>query len=214
MTEATMRGTVCFHCFPLAAQHGYEGDATQGGICTYKPPQVNAVQKSYPELIPNISSCRSPQMMLASVIKRVWAPSMGLHADEVVNVSIMPCTAKKHEAAMAKFDHVGGGHKTLDYVLTTREFAHMLRHAKVRMTKRGEHASSCAPQVALPALQEGQFDSPLGTSTGAAALFGTSGGVMEAAVRTLYHMLTGEELETLELSAVRGLQVGCVNLSM
>lgn len=94
-------------------------------------PQINAVQKSYPELIPNISSCRSPQMMLASVIKRVWAPSMGLHADDVVNVSVMPCTAKKYEAAMDKFDNIGGGHKTLEYVLTTREFAQMLRHAKV-----------------------------------------------------------------------------------
>ncbi len=108
------------------------GDADMKKSQLFGPSQINEVEKEFPDLIPNVSSCRSPQMMLASVIKRVWGPALGLHADDVVNVSIMPCTAKKHEASLSKFDNVGGGHKTLDYVLTTREFGEMLRHAKVR----------------------------------------------------------------------------------
>lgn len=154
------------------------------------PAWINAVEKSYPELIPHLSTCKSPQMMLGAIIKRVWAPEMGLDPHEVVSVSIMPCTAKKHEATMHKFTDPASGAHDVDFVLTTREFGQMLRHCK----------------VPLASLATSEFDSALGSSTGAAALFGASGGVMEAAVRTVYALVTGRNLPRLELDAVRGLQ--------
>lgn len=223
-TRVTTKTTVSCPCFRHAVRPGYVEEDSINKMRKFSqlPPlalQVNAVEKEYPALIPNVSSCRSPQMMLASVIKRVWAPAMGFHADDVVNVSIMPCTAKKHEASLSKFDNVGGGHKTLDYVLTTREFGEMLRHAKVgenRACRQGCNLPTLRhlKQVPLPSMREDKFDSPMGMSTGAAALFGATGGVMEAAVRTLYHMLTGEDLPMLKLESVRGLQVSAWGITM
>eukprot|EP00884_Botryococcus_braunii_P007911 jgi/Botrbrau1/17120/Bobra.0157s0021.2 len=153
------------------------------------PAWINLVQKSYPELIPHLSTCKSPQMMLGAVVKQLWAQKAGVPPEDIVSVSIMPCTAKKHEADLPKF--VGpGGARDVDYVLTTREFGRLLRHKHI-------------PLASLP---EQAFDSPLGESSGAAELFGATGGVMEAAVRTAYQWATGTQLpDDFKLESARGL---------
>ncbi|KAL4447934.1 hypothetical protein ABPG75_005153 [Micractinium tetrahymenae] len=151
------------------------------------PAWINLVEKSYPELIPHLSSCKSPQMMMGALVKHYWAGKMGLKPEDVCLVGVMPCTAKKHETERAEFRSAGGAYDC-DMVITTREFGHILRYKKIPM-------ASLAPS---------EFDNPLGQGTGAAVLFGATGGVMEAALRTAYELSTGEPLPGLELGAVRG----------
>ncbi|EFN56510.1 hypothetical protein CHLNCDRAFT_34957 [Chlorella variabilis] len=153
------------------------------------PAWINLVEKSYPELIPHLSSCKSPQMMMGAVVKHYWAKKKGLKPEDVCLVGIMPCTAKKHETERKEFRNENGAYDC-DYVITTREFGHMLRHKKIPM----------------PSLKPEEFDNPLGEATGAAALFGATGGVMEAAIRTAYEIAAGEPLPKLEVEAVRGVK--------
>jgi iron only hydrogenase large subunit-like protein len=160
------------------------------------PGWVNLVEKSYPELIPHLSSCKSPQGMMGALVKSYWAKQRGLDPSDVVMVSVMPCTAKKDEAHRpedrAKTFSAKLGHTVPnnDYVLTTRELGRIMRLNK----------------VSLPTLKGIKPDDPLGEGTGAAVLFGATGGVMEAALRTAYEVASGQPLPKLEFGAVRGLQ--------
>lgn len=153
------------------------------------PAWVTLIEKSFPEFIPNLSSCKSPQQMMGSIVKRYFAQKLGLRAEDICLVSFMPCTAKKHESEREELK-VPGLSMDVDYVLTTREFGHILRLKKI-------------PLASLP---EGKFDSPLGSSTGAAILFGATGGVMEAALRTAYELVTGKCMPKLEVEAIRGIK--------
>lgn len=153
------------------------------------PAWINLVEKSCPELLPHLSSCKSPQMMMGAVVKHYWAQKMGLKPEDICLVGVMPCTAKKHETQRAEFRSEGGTYDC-DMVITTREFGHILRHKK----------------IPLPSLAPSEFDNPLGEGTGAAALFGATGGVMEAALRTAYELAAGEPLPQLELAATRGMK--------
>jgi len=153
------------------------------------PAWVQLVEKDYPELIPHLSSCKSPQQMLGAVAKEYWAKNAGLKPEDVVMVSVMPCTAKKHEAERPEMG-TDEGAPHVDYVLTTRELGRMFRHQRIPMA----------------ALEAQQYDNPMGVGSGAAVLFGNSGGVMEAAVRTVYEVLSGKELPAVKLDAVRGLK--------
>jgi NADH-quinone oxidoreductase subunit G/NADP-reducing hydrogenase subunit HndD len=150
------------------------------------PSWILAVEKFYPELIPNISTARSPQQMFGSVAKHYYTKKAGIAPEDLFVVSIMPCISKKFERTRPEFDD------DVDAVLTTRELSRMIKEAGIDFTK----------------LEEEKYDSPLGESTGAATLFAATGGVMEAALRTAYSLLTGEELkgDAVEFTAVRGLE--------
>lgn len=170
-------------------EHGHEhapGPLPMFTSCC--PAWINLVEKSFPELIPNLSTCKSPQQMMGAVVKRFYASKLGVAPDEICLVSFMPCTAKKHEAERKEQRRPGEG-LDVDFVLTTREFGHMLRMKRI-------------PLASLP---EEPFDSPLGASTGAAVMFGATGGVMEAALRTAYEVASGQPLPKLEVDAIRGL---------
>ena len=150
------------------------------------PGWIKYLEEFFPEMLGNASTCKSPQQMMGAVVKRVWAPAMGLDPAKVFSVSVMPCTAKKFEAARPE---MGEDVPDVDAVITTRELAEMVRMFGIDIaTLEGEPA-----------------DNPFGERSSAGKLFGASGGVMEAAARTAYHMITGENLKELKIEAVRGL---------
>ncbi|GAB4819092.1 hypothetical protein N2152v2_006138 [Parachlorella kessleri] len=153
------------------------------------PAWINMVEKEYPELIPNLSSCKSPMAMMGAVVKHYMAAKLGKKPEDICLVGVMPCTAKKQEAERQEHRQEGEG-QHVDYVITTREFGHMLR----------------AKHIPLGSLEEGVFDDPLGQGSGAAVIFGNTGGVMEAALRTAYELAAGQPLPKLEVNAVRGLK--------
>jgi len=157
-------------------------------ITSCSPGWVKYIEHNYPELIPHVSSCKSPQQMFGALAKTYYAEKAGLDPADIVVVSVMPCTAKKFECQRPEM--AASGHQDVDIVLTTRELGRMLRLAGVDFA----------------ALADGEFDDPLGISTGAAAIFGVTGGVMEAALRTVYEVVTGQELTAIEFTAVRGLE--------
>ncbi|KAF0197706.1 MAG: NADH-quinone oxidoreductase subunit G [Bacillota bacterium] len=158
-------------------------------ITSCSPGWVKFVEHFYPEFLPNLSSCKSPQQMLGALIKSYYATDVvKLPLEQIYSVSVMPCTAKKYEASRAEMGH--GNVQDVDAVLTTRELARMFRIAGIDLAR-------------LPA---GEFDMPLGMSTGAGVIFGASGGVMEAALRTAFEWIAGVPLEKLDLVAVRGLE--------
>ncbi len=148
------------------------------------PGWIKFLEHQYPEFIDNVSSCKSPQQMFGAVAKSYYAEDRNIAVEDIVVVSIMPCTAKKFEASR---DEMQGD---VDYALTTRELARMIKQAGIDVLNIGEE----------------DFDELMGISSGAADIFGTTGGVMEAALRTAYEILTGEELGELELTQVRGIQ--------
>ncbi len=157
-------------------------------ITSCSPGWVNYVEKHHPELFDNLSSAKSPQQMFGAVSKTYYAEKMGLRAEDIVTVSVMPCTAKKYEA---KRDEMGrDGYRDVDHVLTTREIAKLIRYKGVDMRN----------------LPEGEYDSPLGVASGAGAIFGVTGGVMEAALRTAYEVYTGKTLPKLDFTEVRGFE--------
>jgi iron-only hydrogenase group A len=151
------------------------------------PGWVKYAEMNHPEILPNISSCKSPHEMEGALIKSFYAKKMGIDPKNIFVVSIMPCTVKKYESSRAELSQ--SSLHDVDAVLTTRELVRFFKIAGINFHD----------------LPEDNFDNPLGESTGAAAIFGTSGGVMEAALRTAYYQLTGEELENIELEGVRGL---------
>ena len=140
------------------------------------PGWVKAAEQSYPELLPHLSSCRSPQQMFGSVVKRYFTREEGKDASDVYCVSVMPCSAKKFEAQRPEFTTDGA--RDVDAVITTQELARMIR----------------AYGLDFKSLADQPWDQPFGESTGAAVIFGASGGVAEAALRTAYKKVTGEEL--------------------
>ncbi|WP_373325819.1 NADH-dependent [FeFe] hydrogenase, group A6 [Sporomusa paucivorans] len=156
-------------------------------ITSCSPGWINFVETFYPDLLDNVSTCKSPQQMFGALAKSYYPEKAGIDAAKIVSVSIMPCTAKKYESARPEMN--SSGYRDVDVVLTTRELARMIKQAGFDFNK----------------LSNAEFDAPLGISTGAAVIFGTSGGVMEAALRTVYEVVTGKELANVDFEGVRGL---------
>ena len=157
-------------------------------ITSCSPGWVKYCETYNADFIPNLSSCKSPHEMLGAVIKTYYAEKVGIAPEDIKVVSVMPCTAKKFEATRPELSEEG--QQDVDEVLTTRELAAMIRMAGIDFAN----------------LPDEEFDSVLGESTGAGVIFGATGGVMEAALRFAYEVLTGETLENVEFNAVRGLQ--------
>ena len=155
-------------------------------ITSCSPGWVKYCEHYFPEFIPNLSSCKSPQQMFGAVAKTWYAEKMGIDPKDLVVVSIMPCTAKKFETG--RDNESAAGVPDVDIALTTRELARMIQRAGLDFAN----------------LPDEDFDAPLGITTGAGAIFGATGGVMEAALRTAVEKLTGEELQKLEFTEVRG----------
>ena len=155
-------------------------------ITSCSPGWVKYCEHYFPEQIDHLSSCKSPQQMFGAVIKTWYAKKMNLDPKDIVVVSIMPCTAKKFEAG--RDDQAASGYADVDYALTTRELARMIETAGLNFNLLPDEA----------------FDNPLGEGTGAGVIFGATGGVMEAALRTAYEVLTGEELKAVDFTEVRG----------
>nr|WP_299993719.1 NADH-dependent [FeFe] hydrogenase, group A6 [uncultured Marinifilum sp.] len=153
------------------------------------PGWVKYIEHKYPEYLPNLSTCKSPQQMFGALAKTYYAKNIKVDPQNVISVSIMPCTAKKYEANRPEMKD--SGYKDVDFVLTTRELAVMIKQAGIEFEK----------------LNDEKFDSIMGTSSGAGVIFGATGGVMEAALRTAYEIVTGREVpfENLDILPVRGL---------
>ena len=152
------------------------------------PGWVKYIEQNRPHLLKHVSTCKSPHEMEGAVLKTYYAKKMGLDPKDIFVVSIMPCTVKKFESSRPELteEHL----PDVDAVLTTRELVRMFKMAGIDFND----------------LPDDEFDNPLGESTGAAAIFGTSGGVMEAALRTAYAKISGHELENLDFKDVRGLE--------
>ncbi|MFU8780003.1 MAG: NADH-dependent [FeFe] hydrogenase, group A6 [Kiritimatiellia bacterium] len=153
------------------------------------PGWINFAEYYYPQFLPNVSTCKSPQQMFGAVAKTYYAQKIGVRAEDMVVVSIMPCTAKKFECQRPEMN--SSGVQDVDFVLTTRELGQMIREAGIDFR----------------ALEDSDMDAPLGLSSGAADIFANTGGVMEAALRTAYEIITGRELpmENLHVQPVTGL---------
>lgn len=157
-------------------------------ITTCCPSWVDFLEKFYPDMIPYFSSSKSPHQMVGSMVKTYWAKKMGIAPEKIFLVSVMPCTAKKYE--IERMDTMyASGQKDVDATITTRELARMIKMA-------GLDFHSLPDEVA---------DDPLGEYTGAGTIFGASGGVMEAALRTAYYFLTNEDMPDPNIQFVRGL---------
>jgi len=154
------------------------------------PAWIKFVEHKYPEFLPNISTCKSPQQMFGALAKTYFAQIKKIDPSKIVSVSIMPCTAKKYEADRPEMR--ASGYKDIDYVLTTRELAVMVKQAGIDFIN----------------LEPSNYDSIMGDSTGAAVIFGATGGVMEAALRTAYEIVTGREVpfKNLNIMPVRGME--------
>ncbi|HWQ43475.1 MAG TPA: NADH-dependent [FeFe] hydrogenase, group A6 [Desulfosporosinus sp.] len=153
------------------------------------PAWVKFFEHQFPDLLDIPSTCKSPHEMLGVLIKSYYAKMLGIDPKKITVVSVMPCVAKKYEAARPELMQ-GSETADVDIVITTRELARMIREASIRF----DH------------LKDREFDHPLGESTGAAVIFGASGGVLEAALRTAYEVITGENLEKIEFEALRGME--------
>ena len=172
--------------------HEFLHRLTNGGvlpmITSCSPGWVNMIELKYPELLPHLSSAKSPQQMFGAIAKTYYAEKAGIDPSKIICVSVMPCTAKKAEAARPEMN--ASGYRDVDIVITTRELGRMIREAGLDF----KH------------LPEDSYDSPLGAGTGAAVIFGTTGGVMEAALRTVADVLTGEDLKAVDYNDVRGME--------
>ncbi|MCL4218057.1 MAG: [FeFe] hydrogenase, group A [Candidatus Hydrogenedentes bacterium] len=156
------------------------------------PGWVKYLEHFYPEYIPNLSSAKSPQQMFGSVIKTYYAKLHNLDPKDIVTVALMPCSAKKFECNRPEM--ADSGHKDIDYGLTTRELAQMIKETGIH----------------LPDLEKSEFDDPFGTATGSGVIFGATGGVMEAALRSVIELVTGLKVENLfehaDIIPVRGFE--------
>ncbi|MDD4539476.1 MAG: NADH-dependent [FeFe] hydrogenase, group A6 [Lentisphaeria bacterium] len=152
------------------------------------PGWVNFFEHQFPELLHMPSTAKSPQQMFGSIAKSYYAEKVGVKPKDLVVVSIMPCLAKKYEAARPEF--APDGVRDVDYVLSTRELAAMIKEAGVMFN----------------ALKDEEYDNPLGESTGAGVIFGASGGVLEAALRTANDILSGKDIKDIDFVAIRGLE--------
>lgn len=154
------------------------------------PGWIKFIEHMYPEYLDNLSTCKSPQQMFGALVKTYYAKARNLDPESIVSVSIMPCTAKKFEASRPEMHD--SGYRDVDYVLTTRELAIMIKQAGIDFLK----------------LDDMHYDRIMGESTGAGVIFGATGGVMEAALRTAYELVTGREVpfENLNITPVRGVE--------
>ena len=157
-------------------------------ITSCSPGWVTYCETFFPEFIPNLSSCKSPHQMTGAIVKSYFAEKNNIDPAKIFVVSVMPCTAKKYESTRDEMKV--GGHKDVDAVITVRELARMINNANIDFAR----------------LPDGKFDEILGDSTGAADIFGATGGVMEAALRTVYEKVTGKELSDVNFTAVRGME--------
>ncbi|HOJ64825.1 MAG TPA: NADH-dependent [FeFe] hydrogenase, group A6 [Spirochaetota bacterium] len=157
-------------------------------ITSCSPGWIKFIEHYYPELVDHLSTCKSPHMMLGALVKSYYAEKIGVKPEDFFVVSVMPCTAKKFE--ITREEMFIDGMPNVDAVLTTREFGKMIREAGIDFKN----------------LEDSKFDDPLGISTGAADIFATTGGVMEAAIRTVYEIITGRELpfENLHIKSIVG----------
>ncbi len=157
-------------------------------ITSCSPGWVKFCEYYYPDMLEHLSTCKSPQQMAGAVIKTYYADKMGIDPKDIVSVSVMPCTAKKFE--IGREDQSAAGVPDVDIAITTRELSRMIMRAGINFTN----------------LPDEEFDSPLGEDTGAAVIFGATGGVMEAALRTANDWLTGKDNTDIDFTAVRGTQ--------
>lgn len=154
------------------------------------PGWIKFIEHMYPEYLNNLSTCKSPQQMFGALVKTYYAKARHLDPEKIISVSVMPCTAKKFEASRPEMH--GSGYRDVDYVLTTRELAIMIKQAGINFSH----------------LEDQDFDRLMGESTGAGVIFGATGGVMEAALRTTYELITGREVpfKNLDIKPVRGME--------
>lgn len=184
--------------------HRIQHNGTLPILTSCCPAWVKFFEHQFPDMLDIPSSCKSPQIMFGAIAKTYYAQKKGINPDDVVVVSIMPCLAKKAEAARPEL--AGDDLQNVDLVLTTREYAHMLKEAGIDFAN----------------LEDEDFDSLLGESTGAGVIFGATGGVIEAATRTAYEWVTGETLQDVDFKQLRGLdgiraaevQVGDITLNI
>lgn len=155
-------------------------------LSSCSPGWVKFAEHFYPEFLENLSTCKSPHEMFGALTKTYFAQKEGLDPAKMVVVAIMPCTAKKFEASRPEMGT--GDYKDVDWVLTTRELARMIRQSGIKFQDLPEH----------------DYDTPMGISSGAGAIFGSTGGVIEAAVRTAYYLTSGHELDLLDYEELRG----------
>ena len=152
------------------------------------PGWVNFFEKQFPDLLDMPSSARSPQQMFGSIAKTYWAEKMGIKRETLIVVSVMPCLAKKFECERDEFKT--NGDPDVNYSISTRELAALIKQTNINFMQ----------------LEDEDFDAPLGESTGAAVIFGATGGVMEAALRTAYEIHTGKTLDNVNFEGVRGIE--------
>ncbi len=158
-------------------------------ITSCSPGWINYMEHNFPELIPNVSTCKSPQQMFGAITKTWYAEKSNIDPRDIFVVSVMPCTAKKDEISREDQNAAGNGISDVDVSITTRELARMIKKAR----------------IVFQNLPDEKFDDLMGISTGAATIFGVTGGVMEAALRTAAEMLTGTKSEQVDFEDVRGL---------
>lgn len=180
-------GTELIHrVFNAVGVAGYEASGPLPQFTSCCPAWVKYAEDKYPSILPHISSAKSPQQMFGPIAKTYAAEKLGVNPANMVSVSVMPCTAKKYECDRPEM--AASGFQDVDYVITTRELAGMIKDAGIDFNN----------------LQDEEADKLIGTSTGAATIFGVTGGVMEAALRTAYEILSGQTLDKVEFKAVRG----------
>ena len=155
-------------------------------ITSCSPGWVRYIEMNYPELLPHLSTCKSPHQMFGALLKTYYAQKEGLDPEKIYVVSVMPCIAKKFERQRPEMKE--DGLYDVDNVITTRELARMIKQANIEFEK----------------LEDSPYDAPMGEASGAGAIFGTTGGVMEAALRTAQDVLTGEDLPKINFEQVRG----------
>lgn len=168
--------------------HRLQNGGTLPMITSCSPGWINYAEGFFPDMLDNLSTCKSPQQMFGAIAKTYYPKKASINPADIFTVSIMPCTAKKHECARPEMN--ASGYQDVDVVLTTRELSRMIRSSGIDFTN----------------LEEEEFDKIMGESTGAGVIFGATGGVMEAALRTVYEVVTGETLDQLEFTDVRGLE--------
>jgi NADH-quinone oxidoreductase subunit G len=168
--------------------HRIESGKTLPMLTSCCPAWVKFIECQFPELLEIPSTCKSPHIMFGTIAKTYYAQKKGIDPSTITVVSIMPCIAKKAEAARSELTK--DEKNNVDTVITTREFASMLKEAGIDLNN----------------LPDSEFDDPIGESTGAAVIFGTTGGVIEAAVRTAHEWITGKELESVEFNQLRGIE--------
>ncbi|OPZ72367.1 MAG: NADP-reducing hydrogenase subunit HndC [Firmicutes bacterium ADurb.Bin456] len=157
-------------------------------VTSCSPGWIKFAEHFYPDLLDHLSTCKSPQQMFGALAKTYYAEKAGIDPADIFSVSIMPCTAKKYECTRPEMR--SSGYQDVDVVLTSRELGRMFKQAGLDMAN----------------LPEEEYDDPLGISTGAGEIFGATGGVMEAALRTVYEVVTGQELADINFEECRGLE--------